>query len=340
MRILIALGLYVSLTSSGFGQDVRQKQIAEFLKAGDYNSAERSLREGLAEQPANAAGANDLRVALGDLLREEGKNAEAGELFRTALKSPDILWKRRLSATMGLAGIEGQEVSRQAGADRWTEAISIARAHRDEDPTSEADALRGLAVMWLEAGDPSSAEPLLKRSLKILETEPSAAGWQLASTLAATGQVYRSQGKLALAENAWMRALDIDRKMFGDAHPQVAYLMERLAEVYAERNQFDLARRYAGQALGTMRSCCGEDSLAFAAALANRGLIEEYEKALPAAADDYASALAIARKHPNNPTLLIRIIRNYTAVLRAIHHDREAKALALELKSFRQQNPR
>jgi tetratricopeptide (TPR) repeat protein len=235
---------------------------------------------------------------------------------------------------MGLAGIEGQHISAQAGEARWLEALSIAREHHGEDPTSEADALRGFAMMWLETGDPARAEPLVKRSLKILETEPAATDWQLASTLAATGQVYRTQDKLSLAEDAWTRALELDRKAFGDAHPQVAYMMERLAEVYAARRQFDLARQYSGKAIEVMRSSCGEDSLAVAAALANRGLVEEYAKALPAAADDYASALEIARKHPANSALWASIIRNYTAVLRAIHHDREANALALELKSF------
>lgn len=340
MRILIALGLYVSLTSAGFGQDVRERQIAGFLRTGDYTSAEQILREGIADRALDADSANNLRVALGDLLREEGKDDEAGELFRTALKNPDIAWKQRLSATMGLGGIEGERISPQAGEARWTEAISIAREHRDEDPTREADALRGLAATWLEAGDPSRAAPLLKRALKILETEPAAKDWQLASTLSATGQVYRAQDKPALAEDVWTRALELNRKAFGDAHPQVAFVMERLAEMYAEGKQFDLARQYSAQAIGVMRSSCGDDSLAVAAALANRGLVEEYAKALPAAADNYASALAIARKHPGNPALSMRIISNYTAVLRAIHHDREAKALALELKSFRQQNLR
>jgi len=350
MRVLIALALYVSLTNAGFGQEVREKpgteeklqerRIAQYLRKGDYNAAEASLRRMLADQSLDAATVNEVRVALADLLREEGKEIEARDLFGIAMKSPDLTWRQRLGATMGIAGIDSRATSPQAGSDLWMQAIALAREHQDEDPTREAEALRGLANMWLEAGDPTRAEPLLRRSLKILEAAPSAGNWQLAATLGTTGQVYRAQDKLALAEDAWTRALDLERKAFGESHPQVASLMERLAEIYAVRKQFDLARQYAGQAVSVMRSSCGEDSLAAAAAFANRGLVEERANELPAAAEDYAAALTIARKNTANPTFAIRIMQSYTAVLRAIHHDREAKALALELKSFRQQNLR
>lgn len=350
MRVLIAFGLYVSLTNAGFGQEVREKpgteeklqerQIAQYLKAGDYNAAEASLRHRLADQSSDAATANDLRVALADLLRETGKEIEARELFRIAMKAPDLTWRQRLAAAMGIADIDGRTISPQAGSGLWMQAIALAREHQDEDPTREAEALRGLANMWLEAGEPSRAEPLLRRSLKVLEAAPSAGNWQIAATLGTTGQVYRAQDKLALAEDAWTRALDLERNAFGESHPQVASLKERLAEIYAVRKQFDLARQFAGQAVSVMRSSCGEDSLAAAAAFANRGLVEERANALPAAAEDYATALTIARKHPANPTIAIRIMQSYMAVLRAIHHDREARALALELKSFRRQNLR
>jgi hypothetical protein len=350
MRRLLALGLYVSLSCAGFGQEVRdrpvveekvrEKQIATFLKTGDYNGAERTLRAGLTDESLDPASAASLQVALGDLLREEGKDAEARELFIVALKNPKIGWTQRLSATMGLAGLDGQHISVQAGLEEWMRAIAIAREHRAEDATKEADALRGLANMWLDSGDPSSAEPLLRRARKILEGDPVAKPWQLAATLGMTGQVYRMQNKLALAEDAWSHALELYRKMFGESHPQTGLAMERLAEIYAQRKQAGLARQFADRALDIMRSSCGEGSLAVAAALANRGLVKEYTNALPAAAEDYAAALTIARKYPSNPAFTMHIMQNYTPVLKAIHHDQEAKALTLELKEFHQQNLR
>jgi tetratricopeptide (TPR) repeat protein len=319
---------------------MREKQVALYLRTGDYKSAEQLLRAGIADESIDAAAAGSLQVALGDLLREEGKDAEARELFESALKNPAINWKQRLSATMGVAGLAGQHISVQAGLEEWTRAIAIARDHRAEDATKEADALRGLGEMWLESGDSSSAEPLLRRARKILEEDPGTTAWQLASTLGISGRIYRAQNKLALAEDAWTQALELDRKMFGELHPQTGLAMERLAEVYAVRKQVDLARQFADRALEIMRGSCGGESLAFAAALANRGLVEEYTNALPAAAEDYAAALVIARKYPSNPGFTMRIMQNYTPVLKAIHRDQEAKALNSELKVFHQQNLR
>lgn len=350
MRTLLALGLYVSLTGAGFGQEVlkqraveekiRERQIATYLKTGDYNSAERMLRAGLADGSLPAASLVRLRVAFADLLREEGKDTEARELFAGALKNPDIDWQQRLAATIGLAGIEGQHVSVQAGSELWMKAIAIAREHSSEDATKEADVLRGFADMWLDSGDPSKAEPLLRRALKIMEADPEIQPWRLASAMGSIAQAYKEQDKLALAEDAWMRAMELNRKAFGESHPQIGLAMERLAEIYALRKRFDLAHRFADQAVDMMRNTCGEGSLAFGAALANRGVVEEYTSQLPAAAEDYAAALAIARKYPANPAFAMHVMQNYTPVLKRIHHDQEAKALATELKSFHQQNLR
>src|SRR5579859_1484827 len=66
---------------------------------------------------------------------------------------------------------------------------------------------------------------------KMMEGNPESAPAAIASTLTCIGRYYRMQNKLALAEDALTRALDLERKAFGENHPQVAYIMERLAEI-------------------------------------------------------------------------------------------------------------
>lgn len=46
-------------------------------------------------------------------------------------------------------------------ADQWMESVELAREHHDE--ILEANGLRGLAVAWLDTGNSSEAEPLLRR---------------------------------------------------------------------------------------------------------------------------------------------------------------------------------
>jgi hypothetical protein len=127
-------------------------------------------------------------------------------------------------------------------------------------------------------------------------------------------------------------------KTFGEMHPQNAYIMERLAEVYASRKEFTLARDYSNKAVQIMRACCGENSLAVAAALVNRATVEQKANALDAAAENYAGALRIARANPGNSFFESRIIERYAGVLKATHRNREAKELTAVTKSFGDQH--
>jgi len=326
MRKIIALTLYVSLTTAAHGQDARE-QIARYLRVGDYNHAEQGFREAIGARTGSEVLTIDLRNGLGDLLREEGKDVEARDLFNSVLNMPNLGWAQRLAAIMGLAGTDGA-----AGEPRWMQALALARQH--DAKIMEAACLRGLAVMWLEARQPAKAEPLLRRALYILEKDPNAPAWQKASVLTTTGLVYRRLDKLTLAEESWTQSLELYRTTLGDAHPQTAYMMERLAEIHALRGDFGAARNYAARALEAMRGSCGDDSLAVAAAYASKGDVEQYASALPAAAQNYAAAVEIARKHPDNPAMEAALMQHYAALLKATRHDREAKALALEARSF------
>ena len=68
---------------------------------------------------------------------------------------------------------------------------------------------------------------------------------EVATAHSGLAELYRSENKLALAEDEWSRALQIDRTVLGEAHPQVAVLMAKLADVYSVRGEFGLAREYA-----------------------------------------------------------------------------------------------
>ena len=147
------------------------------------------------------------------------------------------------------------------------------------------------------------------------------------------------ENKLALAEDALMRSLDLHRKSFGEIHPQVAYVMERLAEIYALRGEFVLARDYSVRALAVMKSAFGEESAAFVAALVNRGTVEQLAGIPGAAAENYGAALRILEHNADvkasHPDLAQQIAERYALVLKAAHRDREAKAASALAKSFR-----
>jgi tetratricopeptide (TPR) repeat protein len=299
---------------------------------GDYPEAERLLREALASPAYDTESKGLLRNNLADLLRELGRSAEAQPLFKESIGLRVVSWKVRIGALIGLAEIDRQNGDWEASVKQWDEALDVCRRERREG--EEAVALRGLGLTWLDAGEPARAEPLLRRSLWIMENNPDMPPEQIASAHSGMAEFYRAEKKLALAENEWSQALRIDRSALGDAHPQVAILMEMLADVYSARGEFGLAREYATQASALMSSSFGEKSMPVAAALANRATVEERAGDREAAANAYERAIDIARVHPECRSFQVVVIQRYAGLLKAMHRPREAKALNIEARSF------
>jgi tetratricopeptide (TPR) repeat protein len=312
---------------------VSAADLADLYRAtGDYPGAERLLREMVVSPSCDAESKALLRNNLADLLREEGRSTEAEPLFEDSVGLDAVSWKQRFAALIGLADIARQRGDWEASVDHWNEALRICRRERNEG--AEAVALHGLGTTWLKAGEPGRAEPLLRRALWIMENDPGMPPEQLAGAHSGLAELYRSENKLALAEDEWSRALRIDRTALGDAHPQVAILMEMLSDVYSARGEFSLAREYATRASETMSVSFGENSMALAAALTNRATVEERASDLGAAAKDYERAIDIARVHPEHRSLQVVMIQRYAGLLKAMHRPREAKALDMEARSF------
>lgn len=331
-----AAGHYLAVSASSLGVLYRD--------AGDYTHAETLMREGLAalrealaEKTRDLVTGDMIRNALGDLLREQGRFSEAAALLSETLHRDGIAWQQRVNALTGLADIDRQMHDWRASEEKWNEALAIARAQSDR--TAEAIATRGLASMWVSAGNLARAEPLFRRALSIHESNPEAKPDQTASILSGLADVYRLQNKLALAEDAWSRALKLDREAFGDLHPQVAFLTEMLADVYSARGERELAHDYATRAVEAMKCLFGENTLPTAVALANRATVEQRGLELDAAAGDLEHALLIARaerrEERGNDLIEKTVTERYAGLLKSMHRNREAKALNSNALSFR-----
>lgn len=330
MRALSVFAINVFLTTGVFAEGPPNaaviSNLAEFSRtAGDYAGAERILREGTGNPSLDAELKGLLRNSLADLLREEGRSMEARALFEESARADAHFWKLRVGALIGLADIDRQQGNWEASIEQWNDALEICR--REHDELSEAIALEGLGNTWLQSGAGSRAEPLLRRSLRTMENMADAPPEEVARAHSGLAEFYRSENKLALAEDEWARALQIDRGLLGDAHPQVAVLMARLADVYSLRGEFRLAHEYGSRALETMRGVFGENSMPAATAFANQAAVEERAGDFDAAAKDYESAIRIARGHPEHREMQAVMTRRYAGLLKAMHRPREAKAL-------------
>jgi tetratricopeptide (TPR) repeat protein len=342
-----AAAIFAFLAAGGFAQEPaagppaeggeclsRQIRLVDSYRiSGDYGAAERILRECLPLEHADSESRLINQIALADLLREEDRSAEARKLFVQTMDSPKSDWKLRLDALIGMADIDLNEGDLKGSIDGWDKALEIARDVGDA--RSEAIALRGLGSAWLESGSAARAEPLLRRSLQMLESDVKSPPSQVAASLGAMAGYYLTDNKLALAEDTWSRALTIQRATLGENHPQVAYTMEMLAGIYSQRGETELACEYGERAAEMMRRFFGEGSPVAATALANLAMVEERVHALGDAATNYEAAVGILRQLPNlRPTAQV-VLQHYAAVLRALHRNREAKAVEMEIKAFR-----
>jgi tetratricopeptide (TPR) repeat protein len=299
---------------------------------GDYPGSERLLREALVSPSCDAESRAMLRNNLADLLREEGRSSEAQPLFKESIGLDVISWQQRVGALIGLAEIDRQNGEWAASINRWNEVLETCRRERDE--RAEATALRGLGAAWLDSGAPARAEPLLRRGLRMMENNANMPPEEVASAHSSLAELYLSENKLALAEDEWSCALQIDSTVLGQGHPQVAVLMAKLSDVYSARGEFGLAREYARRAAETMKGSFGDNSMPVATALTNQAAVEQRAGDFDAAAKDYERAIRIARSHPEHRALQAVMIKRYAGLLKAMHRSGEAKALYTEARSF------
>jgi tetratricopeptide (TPR) repeat protein len=333
MRVQFALVVYLFPVTGSFAEGPAKSAPAAVVShladvyrtTGDYAGAERVLREGAGNPSFDSEVKGLLRNNLADLLREEGRSTEARALFEESAGGSVDAWKLRVGALIGLADIDRQQGNWEASIDQWNEALEICR--REHDEQSAAIALQGLGVTWLQSGTAARAEPLLRRSLRMMENNADTPAEEIAAAHSGLGELYRSENKLALAEDEWSRAIQIDRTVLGEAHPQVAVLMAKLADVYSVRGEFGLAREYAARVSRTMRGSFGEDSMPAATAITNQAAVEQRAGDFDAAARDYECAIRITRGHPEYRALQSVMIERYAQLLKVMHRTREAKEL-------------
>jgi tetratricopeptide (TPR) repeat protein len=296
--------------------------------SGAYPEAERLFRAALTECPGADAGCVSIQNALADLLREQGRTGEAAQLFSLILANPKLTYHQRIDALLGLADIDRTIGAWQASVGEWNQVIETAQ--RANDMFYQAVALRGLGATWLDAGVPARAEPLLRRSLSLMQSDPSAAPEQIAVVLKSLSDLYSSENKLAMAEENLSKAIAMARRTLGEDHPQVAEMGENLAWIFADRGEIAAARELSAHSLDVMSKTFGAESLPVAGALATRAYIEVRAKDLNAAAENYRRALQIVRSHPDNQRIELTLIQRYRDVLKALHRNQEIAALKTE----------
>jgi len=107
--------------------------------------------------------------------------------------------------------------------------------------------MRNLAMLYRNLGKYSAAEPLLHRSLAIME-KADPANIEISAVLELLGGVYEVQGRYEAAELILLRSLTIRERVLGSDHPHVTPLLEQIAMLYRKLGRTGEARMFEERA--------------------------------------------------------------------------------------------
>jgi tetratricopeptide (TPR) repeat protein len=107
--------------------------------------------------------------------------------------------------------------------------------------------MRHLAMLYRNLGKYTAAEPLLHRSLAILEkTDPG--NIEISAILEQLAEVCQAQGRYEAAELILLRSLTIRERALGPDHPHVTPLLEQIAMLYRKLERTGEARIFEQRA--------------------------------------------------------------------------------------------
>jgi tetratricopeptide (TPR) repeat protein len=301
---------------------------------GNYHDAEAVLRAALEQQQVEGAMRSYLLSSLGDIMRELGDFDQARRLLKEADAARSLRWRERLDIEVAIAELDRDTRNWDASVKEWSLAVTLAR--EKGDAIAEAGCVRGLGQTWLDRGNASRAEPLLKTALAMYEREPTLVEGEIATALAALGELYLVQDKNGLAEEVLRRALLSKERSLGTAHPQTALVLELLADSVCKQGRTELARQYLDRAEGIMSAQFGERSMMAATVFVNRGALEQRAGNAEKSVGQYRKALDILGSGDWDLSGYRQVVMTrYAAALKSAHHKREAADVMAQVASFR-----
>ncbi len=134
-----------------------------------------------------------------------------------------------------------------------------------------AEALHGLATLYLEQNKYAEAEPLFVRTIHIREQMLGARHPLTATSLERLALLYCRRGKYDQAEPLLQRALSINKQAFGPEHPQVAQDLISLGILYHEQSKYDQAEPLLQRALSINKQAFGPEHPQVALPMNNLG---------------------------------------------------------------------
>jgi tetratricopeptide (TPR) repeat protein len=203
---------------------------------------------------------------------------------------------------------------------------AVAIAEQDGDRRVLGAMLNALGVVLAGEGERVRAEPVLRRSVALLEEAEGADALEVAQAANNLATVYADTRQYPLAERELARALPVYEKVLGSEHPLYAMASSNMFTILYQQHRVSEGEPYLLRALAV-----GEkkfpDTLKMADLRQCLAALEMSREHYKEAAKLLEQVIATQEKllghdHPQ----LALTLENYAAVERRLHHKSEAKS--------------
>jgi CHAT domain-containing protein/Tfp pilus assembly protein PilF len=186
-------------------------------------------------------------------------------------------------------------------AGKYADALPLAQAmvaDLEKGPANSdlAGALNNLAQVYSAMGRDADAEPLLKRSLAIMEKSVGLDSASIGPELNNLGALYQRQQRYAEAEPLFKRALAISEKGLPPGHPDIGRSLNNLATLYERLDRHADAEPLFKRALAIYEKAAGPENPAVATLANNLGQVIKSEGRYAEAEPLIKRSLAIREK--------------------------------------------
>lgn len=197
------------------------------------------------------------------------------------LDEADSLLQHSMEQRKTLFGPESPEVAEslvalsQLRADqaRFPEAEQFARQAVEMDakllPASHparARAISQLGLVLEDRGAYDQAIPVLEQAVQ-MQSAPGGVETDLSASLTELANCHYYSGHYEISDRLNHRVLELDRKLYGERHPQIANDLINLGAIQLDEGHYDQAEQYDRQALDIFQSFYGKDNAETASAM-------------------------------------------------------------------------
>ncbi len=229
---------------------------------GNYGAAEPLFRRAIDIYPrVHGEKCEHLATALAYLARVTPDPAEAEQLNRRALAiRRELLGDRDPYTAESMADLAATLASRgdiTAAEALYTEALAILHEVYGEKNPLEPRIRNDMALMLWES-DPESSERLLREVIEMRRARWSGDP-ELSLTLNDLGMLLQERGGCAEAEELFLEALEMQRKLLGDENRHVAHTLNNLSRLYLQTGNAIAAEARLKELLAICHKVFGAD---------------------------------------------------------------------------------